>query len=218
VQELQYTFIKDWHFMTDEDPDGLLTESHFPHIDPEGEAMVRLVNSGPALGRDALIDTLFAMIGAAEEDLIIVTAYFVPTLDIIRAIRAAALRGVTVRVIVPRKSNHVYAGFAARARYGELLDAGVRIFEREPPFMHAKALLVDQSMALVGTANMDVRSFHLNYESNMVVLEEGFVDRMKQIVLDDLAQSREVNLHEWKRRPAHRRVRENLAYLMMPQL
>jgi len=88
-------------------------------------------------------------VAAADKQVLVATPYFVPTPDIVRAMRTAALRGVDVRLLVPKKNNHVYAGLAGCALYDGLLDAGVRIFERRPPFMHAKALIVDDTFAVV---------------------------------------------------------------------
>jgi cardiolipin synthase len=219
VQELQYTFMRDWYFMTDEDPAELLRESYFPHLAPAGPAMIRVVNSGPAGSEmEALSDVLFMAIVSARKQILAVTPYFVPPHEIVRGLRAAAQKGVDVRLIVPRKNNHVYAGMAGRARYEELLEAGVRVFERQEPFIHAKALIIDDTLAVVGSANMDMRSFRLNYETNLLVFDDRFLNELKRIVLDDLARSEELDLAEWRRRPVCRQMLENLCYLMMPVL
>ncbi len=216
--ELQYTFMRDWYFMTDYDPKDLLREEYFPEVPPGGEALVRVINSGPSSEMEVIADVFFTAIVAAQKQILVATPYFVPTRDIVRALRTAALRGVDVRLIVPEKNNHFYAGLAGRALYEELLEAGVRVFARQPPFMHAKALLVDDAFALVGTANLDVRSLRLNYETNLVVYDDGFVNRMKEIVLEDEALSRALRLETWRSRPAGQRCMENLAHLMTPVL
>jgi cardiolipin synthase len=218
VQELQYAFLGDWFCMTEEDPDRLLAEAHFPRPEPAGGALVRLINGGPASDTEILTDTFFAMIVQAEKQLYAVTPYFAPPPEIVRALRSAALRGVDVRLVVPEKSNHLYAGWAGRALYEELLDAGVRIFQRPPPFLHAKAMIVDESVALVGTANLDVRSLRLNYETNLAVFDTAFIDVLKRIVLDDVARSRELNLATWRARPTLHRVAENFCSLLTPVL
>jgi len=123
-----------------------------------------------------------------------------------------------VRLVVPQKNNHRYAGYASRALYEELLLAGVRIFERHPPFMHAKALIIDGEFSLVGTANIDVRSLTLNYETCLAVYSTEFTDAMKFIIHEDIGNSDEVLLADWRKRPQHRRLLENLAALMTPVL
>ncbi len=218
VHELQYTFMSDWYFMTDEDPDLLLRADYFPPMPAEGTAMGRVVNSGPSEEPDLLTDVLLMTLTAARRQILAVTPYFVPPREITKALRIAALRGVDVRLIVPARNNHLYAGLAGRALYEELLTAGVQIFQRKPPFMHAKALLVDDTVAVVGTANLDIRSLRLNYETNLVVHDETFVNQLKAIVLEDEALSERLSLAAWQVRPTAHRVVENLCYLLSPIL
>lgn len=218
VQELQYSFLRDWHFITGENPDCLLAREHFPQISPAGSATARLVNSGPASRQDVAVETFFNAISLAEKQILAVTPYFVPPGEILRALHSAALRGVDVRLIVPRKNNHHYAGQAGRALYEDLLAAGVRIFERRPPFIHAKALIVDGHLSLVGTANLDNRSLILNYETTAVVYGEEVADAIKYLIHEDIECSDEIGLEQWRRRPAARRLLENLALLMAPVL
>ncbi len=218
VQELQYSFMRDWYYSTDEDPEILLQENHFPKLSAAGNSSVRLVNSGPTSEMEAIADVFFMMINAAQEEVLIVTPYFVPTRDLMRALRTSALRGVNVRLVVPKKNNHFYAGLAGRALYQELLDSGVRIYERHPPFIHAKALIIDASTSVIGTSNFDNRSLRLNYESNLVVYDDVFSNRLKKTVLEDIVQSTEIRAADWRRRPAWKKTAENLAYLMMPVL
>lgn len=218
VQELQYSFLRDWYFITEEAPETLLTEEYFPHAAPAGNVTARLINSGPSTVEDVAIESFFNSIVLAKKQILAVTPYFVPPADILRALRSAALRGVDVRLVVPKKNNHRYAGFASRALYEELLLAGVRIFERCPPFIHAKALVVDGEFALVGTANLDVRSLSLNYETSVAVYSADFADAMKCIIHEEMDCSEEVLLNDWSNRPACCRLLENLASLMTPVL
>jgi len=219
VQELQYTFLQDWYFMTDEDPHHILTNDYFPPSEPAGKALLRVVNGSPTSENvETLTDVFFATITAATRTLTIITPYLVPTKDILHAIRATALRGVDTRLLVPRQNNHVYAGLAGQALYDELLSANVRIFERRPPFLHAKALIADNEAAIIGTANMDVRSLRLNYETNLVVYDERFIYDLNRIIARDMAQSDEIDLIEWRKRPARRQLLENFCNLLTPVL
>jgi cardiolipin synthase len=218
VQELQYSFLRDWYFMTDEDPQTLLRKECFPHIEPAGRALVRVVNGGPTSEVENITDVFFSTIGAARRQLLVVTPYLVPTPDLVRALRAAALRGVDVRAVVPGRNNHVYAGMASRAIYEDLMGAGVRIFERHGPFLHGKALLADDAVAVVGTANLDVRSLRLNYETNLVVYDESFIGELKRVVLEDQSLSEEISLVQWRKRPIRQRMLENFCHLMAPML
>lgn len=218
VQELQYTFLRDWYFITQESPEALLTSQHFPHAEHTGTVTGRLINTGPSDTNNTATETFFNSIILAKKQILAVTPYFVPPEDILRALRSAALRGVDVRLVVPKENNHRYVGYASRALYEDLLLAGVRIFERRPPFMHAKALVVDGEFALVGTANLDVRSLNLNYETFLAVYSPGFADTMKCIIHEDIDCSDEILLADWRKRPLHRRLLENLAALMAPVL
>jgi cardiolipin synthase len=218
VQELQYAFLRDWYFITRESPQSLLTEQYFPHAEPAGTVTARLINSGPSTVEDVATESFFNSIILAKKQILAVTPYFVPPEDILRAVRSAALRGVEVHLVVPKKNNHFYAGFASRALYEELLLAGVHIHERRPPFMHAKALVIDGEFCLVGTANLDVRSLTLNYESCVAVYSTEFADAMKRIIHADINASDEILLADWRNRPQRCRLLENLAALLTPVL
>ncbi len=218
VHELQFSFLRDWYFMTGESIDALLNADHFPQMLSIGEARARLIDSGPSEPPDLASETFFNAITLAQQQVLIITPYFVPTTDILRALRSAAHRGVDVRLIVPKKNNHRYAGLASRALYEELLSAGVRIYHRNPPFLHAKAVVIDDSAALVGTANLDVRSLELNYETTALLENDAVVNRLKRMIHDDMACSQELQLHEWLKRPTIHKWAENLCALMTPVL
>lgn len=218
VSELQYTFLRDWYYMTDESADDLLHTDYFPAVPSEGGMAARLINSGPTSEREAMTDAYFAAILAARKQILITTPYFIPPDDIRRALRAAALRGVDVKVMLPKHNNHLSAAYAARAVYAELLKAGVRIFERPGPLIHAKAMLVDDLTAMIGSANLDIRSLRLSYETNLIVFDRDFAAALKQALVEDFSVSEERSLGEWLQRPASQRLVENFFNLMSPVL
>jgi cardiolipin synthase A/B len=218
VQQFQYAFLQDWFFMTNEPPQTLLKDQFFPTNAAAGTTPARIVPSGPAAEDYAIEDMFFLLTGEACEQILIVTPYFVPSPALVSALRAAALRGVDVHLILPEHNNHFYAGWAARAFYHELLQAGVRIFLRRPPFIHAKAVLVDARIMTVGTANWDLRSLRLNYETNLLVYDENLAGRLKQVMLEDEAMSQEIHLAGWEARPQWHRLLENACALLAPIL
>ena len=204
--------------MTSEAPEVLLQDRHFPSMKTAGDCLARVVCSGPTSERETIADVFFMAIVRARKQVLIVTPYFVPPSDMLRALRSAAIRGVDVRIIVPAKSNHIYAGWASRALYDDLIRSGVHVFERSAPFLHAKAMIVDDRISIVGTANWDVRSMRLNYETNIAIHNEIFANALKRVVLDDEAQSNEVDLGTWRQRPQWHRLAENACSLMTPIL
>jgi cardiolipin synthase A/B len=218
VSELQLQFVADWSFASGEAPSELVLERYFPAQQRAGDALLNVVPVGPYAGGHALTDLYFAAIGAAARSLAVVTPYFVPNEPILQAIRAAALRGVDVRLVVPQLGNHWYVDYAARSLYTALLESGVRIFERRPPFSHAKALVVDESYAVLGSPNLDYRSLHLNFETAVEVVDDAFLAHLNEQIATELAHSVEVDLEAHRARSMARRLAENFCYLFQPLL
>lgn len=218
VSDLQFQFVEDWHFASREPPEDFLERKYFPDLQPAGDALVQIVPGGPELKGHGLADAFFGAIVAAERSITIVTPYFVPDEPIVQALRYAALRGVTVRLILPKRSNHWYTDYAARALFSPLLKAGVRIFERRPPFMHAKALVVDDVYAMLGSANLDYRSLHLNFETNIEIADHVFLDSITKQVEAEIAESDELRYGQHRSRALPRRLAENFCYLFQPML
>lgn len=219
VQELQYVFLRDWHFMTEDQPKNLLNQAHFPDIKPAGSSLLRVINSGPTTTEmEALSHIFFNAITAAKKEIILVTPYFVPSQDLIQALRAAAMHGAKVQITVPEKNNHITAGLAGRSLYGDLLKSGVEIYERRPPFMHAKSMIIDQQMALIGTANFDTCSLKLDYETNLAVFDRKLISELYNVCQKEIEDSRQITLQSWLERPTHRILLENFCGLLSPVL
>lgn len=217
VLELQYTFLRDWYYMTDVPAEKLLTKTHFPTPRSEGVLAVRLQNSGPT--RDeagAALNAFYAAIHQAQKQVLIVTPYFVPPESLILALRHAAYRGVDVKVLVPSVNNHPTLRCASHALYTPLLTSGVHIYERAPPFIHSKAAVIDDAVAFIGSANLDPRSLFLNYETNLIVFSEAFASKLKYAMLDDLSHAQEVVYARWRRRPKVQQFVENFFNLFHP--
>lgn len=218
VLELQYTFLRDWFYMCDEAASTLLTPVHFPRTESVGQSPLRLLNASPTANEQPLIDTLFVMLNSARKQILATTPYFVLSEDLRRAFRVAALRGVEIKILLPTVNNHPLVAWAARASYEELLLSGVRLYLRRPPFIHAKALISDDRMALIGSANLDSRSLRLNYETNFVAFDPELTARLKRTMLADFACADEITLAAWRGRPLYARYLENFFNLMSPVL
>jgi cardiolipin synthase len=217
VLELQYTFMRDWFYMTEQSAERLLSECYFPEPAVAGKMAVRLLNSGPTREESAAaMNAFFAAINLARHQVMILSPYFVPPEALVLALRQAAFRGVDVKVLVPSVNNHPTVQFASQALYAELLVAGVRIFERAPPFIHAKAAVIDDTVSIIGSANFDPRSLYLNYETNLVVCDDACAAHVKAAILRDLSQSVEIYHADWRRRPVWRKFLENFFNLFHP--
>lgn len=170
VRWLQLTFLEDWTYTTGE-PAGPLLDSMpqlLPAI-PPGTYPVQILTSGPDNPLESIHRMYVAAIDAAVTRVWLTTPYFVPGEPAMMALTSAALRGVDVRLMVPRRSDSLVVSAAARSYYDELIAAGVHIFEYKARMLHSKTLVVDESCAFIGTANFDNRSFRLNYEVCAVV-------------------------------------------------
>ena len=174
VRWLQTTFLEDWTYATGEDPrrmdeaiDRLLPR--LPAHESAGDIPVQIVTSGPDSALEAIHRIHVAAIHSAQHRAWLTTPYFVPGEPALMALTSAALRGVDVRLLVPRRSDSLIVSAAARSYYDELIAAGAKVWEYKARMLHSKTLLVDDNCAMIGTANFDNRSFRLNFEVCAVI-------------------------------------------------
>jgi cardiolipin synthase len=215
VRWLQIVFLEDWQYATGRSPTD---RAYFPDVEERGDRAVQIVASGPDSEHEPIKKMYFAAITGAEQRVLVRTPYFVPDEAMLGALTTAALRGVDVRVMVPRASDSRLVSAAARSYFDELLRAGVRIFEYLPRMLHAKTLVVDDGFAAVGTANFDNRSFRLNFEVSAVVHGPELAAELAQLFATDLEDTREVKLGNAARSRFGKRLGESMARLMSPLL
>lgn len=197
VARLQDVFVEDWHFSTQKEAS---VESSFPLIAVEGTEMVHVLPSGPDSDWEGIHLSIFAAITRAKEHVFLTTPYFVPDRAILVALQTAALRGVDVRLLVPYRSDQRLVLAAGRYHYEDLLRAGVRIFEYQAAVLHSKTIVVDRRWATIGSANLDLRSFRLNFELNILTYGSEVASELYRTFLRDLDRSTEVSLsavHRW---------------------
>lgn len=218
ASELQYTFLRDWFRMTEENPEELLSAAYFVSQSPAGNVAARLVNCGPTSMDHSVEEVFFNAIIEAHKSVSIITPYCVLTEPLLYAIRMAAMRGAHIRLILPARNNHVSVYYASRGQYAELLEAGVRIFERRGALLHAKAMVVDEYFSVFGSANMDVRSLRLNFETVVVSYDPELTNRLLLEMGKDLAASTEILLPDWSRRRRLDRLLENIFAIATPIL
>lgn len=169
VTQFQEIFAEDWHFATKED---LAADRYFPTPERVGEHCVQIVASGPDNQAHVMHQLLYAAVSDATETIDIITPYFVPDQAMILALTSAAYRNVRVRLLLPSRTDHKLVLWAGRSFYEELLTAGIEVYEYDRGMLHSKTAVVDRRWSLVGSANMDVRSFRINFELTNLLYDE----------------------------------------------
>jgi len=213
VGDLAHIFAEDWSLAT-----GHRIAPRALPVPLEGSCVVAVIPSGPDQDYNASGMVHFAGMASARERCWLTTPYFVPDGPTVRALESAALRGVDVRVLLPaRQDVHVVAR-AARSYYPRLLNAGVRIFEYQPSMLHTKTMVVDGALALVGSANVDFRSFRLNFELGALVDSAEFARELEARFEEDLRSSLEVSRAWVAARSLGARLGEGMARLLAPLL
>jgi cardiolipin synthase A/B len=178
-----------------------------------GRDIVRAIGTTPDDNVSLIHTTMLSAIEHANRSIWITQAYFAPDETLVKAIERAARRGVDTRILLPGTSDFWMILYAGRARFAELLDAGVRIYERQGPMLHAKTAVIDGVWSTVGSANLDYRSLVKNDEVNAVILGESFASQLEAMFRDDLAASDEITKKKWKRRSVGARLKEATARL-----
>jgi len=215
VQQLQEAFVSDWHFCCREVLEG---PEWFPELTPKGDLIARTLAAGPDNNFEKLRWAIQGALACAEKRVMVVTPYFIPDQSLISALTVAAMRGVTVDIVLPSHNNLPYVDWASRAMWWQVLERGCRIWLTPPPFDHSKLLLVDDAWAMIGSANWDTRSLRLNFELNLECYGREFNREVEAIILQKMSHAREVTLGEMDQRTLPIRLRDGLARLLTPYL
>jgi len=195
VRALQLVFAEDWYYATGR---TLVATRHWP-TQPAGSIRCQLLPSGPDDSQAPLHRLFVEAVHGARQRVWVMTPYFVPTPPVLLALTSAALRGLDVRLLLPARNDNQLVRAAARSFYPELLAAGVHIAEFQPRMLHGKALLIDEDTALIGSGNVDPRSFFLNFELGVLARDEGVASALAARISADLAHARAVDPH-WQAR------------------
>ncbi|MHA6532658.1 cardiolipin synthase [Paenibacillus sp. BAC0078] len=217
VRTMQIIFLQDWMHTTGEkilEQDYLSPQLRFT----TGDGAVQIIASGPDNERRALKNIFFSMITSAEKSVWIATPYFIPDEDILTALRVAAMSGLDVRLLFPAKPDKWIPFLASHTYFPALLESGVKIYEYEKGFIHSKLLITDGEIATIGTANMDMRSFHLNFEVNALLLQTESVARVVADFERDLLSTRQIVHETFMNKRLLERILESAARLMSPLL
>ncbi len=214
--QLQEVFLDDWFFATGEE---CADRCYFaPPPEGEGGSWCGVLAGGPDTRHNHTRDAFFLALTRARERVWITTPYLAPGPDILTALRTAVYRGVDVRLLVPRTTDVAWARLVGRSYYPELLLAGVRIFEYLPSLLHAKAWVFDSEEVAVGSANLDNRSFRLNFECTCFLRDRLLCSRLSSLFKEDLGRSEEVTVESLRRRGKGERLLEAAANLLSPMM
>jgi cardiolipin synthase len=210
VKNLQELFLDTWGKQS---CPMLANKEYYPALTKQGDTVTRTIGSSPDVPLNMIYIELMSAISHAERSVHITMAYFVPDPQLIDAIKQAVKRGVDVKLLLPGFSDYWITFQAGRSYYKELLEAGVKIYERRDSLLHAKTAVIDNVWSTVGSSNMDLRSFLHNDEINVVVLGSEFAQEMQTMFSADLAEATPIDLETWEQRSPVHRVKENLARL-----
>lgn len=215
VASLQSIFADDWFLATGK---ALNHPNHFPPPERCGDVAAQVLPSGP--GYPNLNNQLLfvALIHAARERIVITTPYFVPDEPLLQAMHTAVLRGVEVHLVVSTKADQLLVGFAQRSYYEQLLEYGVKIHAYRRNFLHAKHLTIDDRVTVIGSSNMDIRSFALNEEVNLIIYNRTLTAQMHAQQERYFRHAAQISLKKWRDRPWPVRVAQNVARLISPLL
>jgi len=208
--QLQAVFLEDHYLETG----GIPQEPELlPELSATGSTAAHLVPSGPGYQRENGQELIVALLYEARERVVITTPYFIPDEPFLQAIRSATMRGVEVHLVVSKHANQPVSQLAQRAYYEDLLRSGVRIHLYKPHFLHAKHISIDDEIALIGSTNMDIRSFALNAEINLLVYDAEVVRELWKVQERYFANSDLLSTEEWMQRSAGAKIVENMARL-----
>ena len=185
ARQLQDVFCGDWHFTTNEE----IKVSNELIRNPSGSAVIQVLESGPDTEFKALYQAIFSAINQAKDEILLTTPYFIPDPAINTALQVAAMQGVKVKIILPQKNDAPMVQRASRSFYEDLLAVGVQIYEYIPRVLHAKMMIIDGKMTFLGSANMDIRSFRLNFELNLLIFGSDVAMQAKDFFMKDLSMS-----------------------------
>lgn len=217
VHPLQTRFLLDWNQACTERKMGY-SEKFFPAIPAKGEVGIQIVSSGPDSDWPQIKNGYLKLIHMAKKYIYIQTPYFIPDVSFFDAICIAALSGIDVRIMIPNKPDHMFVYWATYSYVGQLLKAGAKIYIYDNGFLHAKMIVTDDEASTVGTANIDVRSFSLNFEVNAFIYDHTISHHLAEIFEKDMLYSTELTLEMYNNRSNIIKTKEAFSRLLSPLL
>ncbi len=215
INSLQSVFLTDWYFVSQTE---LTDPRYFPSHKPLGDQVIQIVSSGPDSDWAGIMMGIFKAIVSATDYVYIETPYFMPSESVLLALKIAALGGVDVRILIPEKSDAVIPHLCSKSYIREMLEAGVQFYFYRKGFLHSKTIVVDDVLSIIGSANMDFRSFEQNFETTAFIYDARTATDMRKTFLQDQGHSNIILLPEWLDRPHYEKAKESFARLFSPLL
>lgn len=216
VNELNKRFILDWDYAADENMGNM--SMYFPVPEVVGNVGMQIVSSGPDHMEEYIKNSYMKIINNAKNYVYIQTPYLVPDSPMMEALKISALSGVDVRIIVPGAPDHFFMEWMLSANIGLLIEYGIKIYRYGNGFIHSKTIVADGEVCSIGTANLDIRSFKLNFEVNAFIYNETVAKEQEKIFLDDQLKSKLVTKEEYYKRSRNLKIKESLIRLLSPIL
>lgn len=216
VAALQYSFAIDWNFTTRK----LLTSPTMHYDEPlvKTDYVVQMMSSGPTNRWNNISFVFFKAITLARSRVYVQTPYFLPSDALLKALQSAALAGVDVRIMIPRRPDSLMLRLATGSYIKECMQSGIKVYFYEPSVMHAKVVIVDDEFVTTGSTNFDFRSFEHNFEFNALIYSKEFNLKMRDIFEADIQQCTRLSMGTWKKRPVVQKAMESLVRLISPIL
>lgn len=214
VAALNGIFLADWDFVSGKPVPDM--EPLLKYSKTGNRCLVQVASSGPDTDWATILQVYFAAIATAKRSIYLTSPYFSPDESLLTALKTAALSGIDIRIIFPRTSDSIIANWNTRSYISELLEAGVRVYLFNEGFIHSKYLLVDSVFASVGSPNVDIRSFDLDFEVTALIYDLNFASELNTLFFEDLKGCREVVKSEWEKRNRKERYKESLARIFGP--
>ncbi len=213
VHGIQKLFLIDWYFVEQK----IITDAkYFPAPRKFDDNIIQVVSSGPDTDWQAIMQGICAAIMSAKKYIYIHTPYFMPNELVSGCIQMAALSGIEVCLMIPEKSDSRFANLSTKTFLEEVMEAGVRVFLYTAGMLHSKAIVIDDTVSIVGSTNIDERSFAQNFEANAFIYEEKTAIQLKKLFIDDMADCEELDLETWNKRPRRKKLAESFARLFSP--
>ncbi|MEK4230974.1 cardiolipin synthase [Solibacillus sp. FSL H8-0538] len=217
VHPLQTRFILDWNQASTKQRINY-SERYFPAIPKKGEAAMQIISSGPDTEWEVIKNGYIKLITNAKKYVYIQSPYFIPDDSFLDAVKIATLSGIDVRIMIPNKPDHIFVFWATYSYVGQLVHAGAKIYHYAKGFIHAKMIVVDDEAASVGTANIDVRSFSLNFEVNAFIYDREIAHKLAEIFEQDILDCSELTVEIYENRSNIVKFKESISRLLSPIL